>query len=127
MVERVLPLKPTAAWLESFSKEEHAAWVGRAANLALLAAEPAPAPAGRTRRSTTSSGSGSGCASFEAVKEAWPERARAELGGDGVSAGTVHGLPLTADVLRCEHWTPAVLERRQRVLLDLAADCWRLR
>lgn len=100
-VEHVLPQKPTPAWLEEFTAEEHVAWVGRGANLALLAGNK---------------NSGASNRDFAAKKEAY--RSKHMIGACNI--------PLTDDILRCERWTPAVLEERQREFLDRATACWRL-
>lgn len=75
--------------------------MGRAANLALLAGE---------------AGGAASSQDFRAKKYAY--LTHSTVGG--------HAIPLTDDVSSHERWTPAVLEARQRELLALAADCWRL-
>ncbi|KAL4433717.1 hypothetical protein ABPG75_000158 [Micractinium tetrahymenae] len=100
-VEHVLPQKPAAAWWDDFTAEEHAAWVGRLANLALLASKK---------------NSGAGNQDFQAKKAAYVEK---------LMVGSLN-IPLTDDIRICERWTPAVLQQRQRMLLDHATACWRL-
>jgi hypothetical protein len=75
--------------------------VGRGANLALLAGDK---------------NSGAGNKDFKAKKEAY--RGKHMVGACN--------LPLTDEIISCEDWTPAVLERRQLELLDRAMACWRL-
>lgn len=100
-MEHVLPQKPAAAWWDDFTEEEHAAWVGRLANLALLSGKK---------------NSGASNKDFQAKKQAYIDKHM---------VGSLN-IPLTDDIRVCERWTPAVLVERQRQLLDLAAACWRL-
>ncbi|KAL4433728.1 hypothetical protein ABPG75_000169 [Micractinium tetrahymenae] len=100
-VEHVLPQKPAAAWWDDFTAEEHAAWVGRLANLALLSG---------------GKNSGAGNKDFAAKKAAYQSKHM---------VGSLN-IPLTDDIRTCERWTLAVLQQRQRVLLDQATACWRL-
>lgn len=100
-VEHVLPQKPSAPWLEAFTPEEHAAWVSRGANLALLAGEK---------------NSSAGNKDFAAKKQAY--QSKHMIGACGI--------PLTDDILKCDRWSAAELERRQRDLLNWAAACWSL-
>lgn len=100
-MEHVLPQKPAAAWWEDFTEEQHAAWVGRLANLALLSGKK---NAGASNRD------------FRSKRAAYVDKH---------TVGALN-IPLTDDIRGCERWTPAVLKGRQRVLLDAATACWRL-
>ncbi|MYH56128.1 MAG: DUF262 domain-containing protein [Acidimicrobiia bacterium] len=101
-VEHVLPQNPMedSKWVKLFPDEdERYAWTHRLANLVLL-----------SRRKNASASNWD----FEQKKRAYFEH-------KGVSV-----FALTTQVLGESEWTPAVLERRQKNLVDLLAKEWRL-
>ena len=100
-IEHVLPQRPAGGseWTANFSQEERAKWTGRLANLVLL-----------SRRKNSSARNHD----FEYKKKVYFTR-------NGVSP-----FALTTQVLAEPKWTPAVLERRQRDLIDALKAEWRL-
>ena len=100
-IEHVLPQNPAGGseWTANFSQEERGKWTGKLANLVLL-----------SRRKNSSARNHD----FERKKKAYFTR-------NGVSP-----FALTTQVLAEPKWTPAVLERRQRNLIDALRTEWRL-
>ena len=101
-VEHVLPQNPGAdsEWMRWFPDEdERSAWTHRLANLVLLS---------RRKNSQASNWD------FDRKKREYFQR-------DEVST-----FPLTTQVLAEPEWTPSVLERRQKRLIDALAKEWRL-
>lgn len=100
-VEHVLPQSPAAdsAWTMEFTPLERSHWVHRLANLVLL-----------SKRKNSQAGN----LEFEVKKTkyfgktSWPP------------------FVLTGQVLDSPEWTPAVLGRRQEVLLTVLGELWRL-
>ena len=101
-VEHVLPQNPPAdsPWLTSFSPHERAEWTHRLANLVLL-----------TRRKNSAAGN----QPFEQKKTGY------FTGRLGTSPFAV-----TAQVLHETEWTPAVLARRQALVMQKLQALWRL-
>lgn len=101
-VEHVLPQKPAAGseWLKRFPEsEERAYWTHRLANLVLL-----------SRRKNTRASNWD----FQRKKTEYFQKMDAPT------------FPLTIQVVNESEWTPAVLERRQKELLDALKKEWRL-
>ena len=100
-IEHVLPQRPAGGseWTDNFSQEERAKWTGRLANLVLL-----------SRRKNSSARNHD----FEYKKKVYFTR------------NDVSPFALTTQVLAEPKWTPAVLERRQRDLIDALKTEWRL-
>ncbi|MGC3994523.1 MAG: DUF262 domain-containing HNH endonuclease family protein [Propionicimonas sp.] len=101
-VEHVLPQTPKtdSAWAREFSEDERTSWTHRLANLVLL---------NRAKNS-------------EAQRFDFGEKkTRYFTGPNGVAV-----FALTKGVLQEFEWTPQVLERRQRKLLDLLGSMWGL-
>lgn len=100
-IEHVLPQNPAGGseWTANFSQAERDKWTGKLANLVLL-----------SRRKNSSARNHD----FERKKKAYFTR-------NGVSP-----FALTTQVLAEPEWTPAVLERRQRNLIDALRTEWRL-
>ena len=99
-IEHVLPQRPAenSAWRGIFSEEERRMWTGKLANLVLL-----------SRRKNY----GAQNFDFDRKKEVY-------------FTPTVVPFALTTQVLKESEWTPAVLERRQRDLMDTLKQMWRL-
>lgn len=93
-VEHVLPqtIDPDSQWATNFTEEEAATWTHRLGNLLLL-----------NRRKNSSAGN----CDFDVKKE------RYFKSGKGVAV-----FALTTQVLGEPVWTPSVIERRQRVLVE---------
>jgi hypothetical protein len=101
-IEHVLPQNPAekSKWLEWFQDEEQQTyWTHRLANLVLLS----------WRKNTRASNW-----DFERKKMEYFQR-------DGVTP-----FALTSQVITVTKWTPAVLEQRQRELIDKLKVEWRL-
>ena len=101
-IEHVLPQNPAAdsEWLTSFKDDEgRAQWTHRLSNLVLLS----------FRKNTRASNFG-----FDRKKSEYFQR------------GGVTSFALTTQVLAESVWTPTVLERRQRDLIDVLKKEWRL-
>ena len=101
-VEHVLPQNPSAGseWLKRFPEsEERAYWTHRLANLVLL-----------SRRKNTRASNWD----FQRKKTEYFQKMDAPT------------FPLTIQVVNESEWTPAVLERRQKELLDALKREWRL-
>ena len=100
-IEHVLPQRPArdSEWAANFSQEERDEWTGRLANLVLL-----------SRRKN----SGARNYDFDRKKNVYFKK------------GGVSTFALTTGVLAESEWTPAVLERRQRRLIDALRTEWRL-
>ena len=100
-IEHVLPQNPArdSEWAANFSQEERDEWTGRLANLVLL-----------SRRKN----SGARNHDFDRKKNVYFKRGGASM------------FALTLGVLDESEWTPAVLERRQRRLIDALKTEWRL-
>lgn len=100
-IEHVLPQRPAgnSEWATNFSQEERDEWTGKLANLVLL-----------SRRKNSSARN----YDFDRKKNVYFNRR-------GVST-----FALTSEVLAESEWTPAVLERRQRRLIDALRTEWRL-
>ena len=102
-IEHVLPQNPSAdsEWMRNFPDEtERVRWTHSLANLVLLS---------RRKNSQASNWD------FQRKKEVY------FLPGSGISP-----FALTNEVAREPEWTPAVLERRQRELIDALKKEWRL-
>lgn len=102
-IEHVLPQNPAAGseWMRNFPDEtERVRWTHRLANLVVLS---------RRKNSQASNWD------FQRKKEVY------FLPSSGISP-----FALTIGVLKESEWTPAVLERRQRELLDALKKEWRL-
>lgn len=99
-IEHVLPQMPPpqSAWRTAFPDELHARWVHRLANLVLLAQH-------KNARA--------GTMDFARKKEAYFAR-------------SAPNFALTTQVMGAEEWTPETLERRQRRLVGVLANHWRL-
>lgn len=99
-IEHVLPQRPAedSAWRVIFSEEDRRMWTGKLANLVLL-----------SRRKNYSAQN----FDFDRKKEVY-------------FTPTVVSFALTMQVLKESEWTPAVLERRQRDLIDTLRKTWRL-
>lgn len=100
-IEHVLPQRPAgdSEWAANFSQEERDEWTGKLANLVLL-----------SRRKNSRARN----YDFDRKKNVYFQRR-------GVST-----FALTSGVLAESEWTPAVLERRQRRLIDALRTEWRL-
>ena len=100
-VEHVLPRNPApgSKWLSWFSDKEREFWTDRLANLVLL-----------SRRKNA-----------KAQNYDFDEKKNKYFGGKNVSTHAV-----TVQVINEEEWTPQVLERRQKALIDLLKKEWRL-
>ncbi len=101
-IEHVLPRNPerNSQWLRDFpDEEERAEWTDKLANLVLLS---------RTKNSRALNHE------FERKKREYFQR------------GGVVTFALTSQVLAEEEWTPAVLQRRQRELINALKKEWRL-
>ena len=100
-VEHVLPRNPkqSSEWLEEFSDEDRTEWTGKLANLVLL-----------SRRKNSQAQN----YEFERKKSAYFQR-----------RGTTT-FALTTQVINESKWTPKVLERRQKCLIDALKKEWRL-
>ncbi|WP_328614416.1 DUF262 domain-containing HNH endonuclease family protein [Amycolatopsis sp. NBC_00355] len=100
-VEHVLPQSPAAdsTWTTEFTPRERLYWVHRLANLVLL-----------SRRKNSQAGN----LEFEVKKTKYFEKT------------SWPPFVLTGQVLDSPEWTPAVLERRQEVLLTVLGELWRL-
>ncbi len=101
-VEHVLPRNPkgSSQWLIDFpDEEEREEWTDRLANLVLLS---------RTKNSRALNHD------FERKKREYFQR------------GSVVTFALTSQVLAEDKWTPGVLHRRQRALIDVLKKAWRL-
>ncbi|PSC74412.1 60S ribosomal L30 [Micractinium conductrix] len=101
-VEHVLPqtMREGSAWAGQYSKDAHAAWVDKAANLVLLSGE----------RNT------------KASNKDFQEKKATYFGKKAMHGAT--NIPLTDEVVHCPTWTIADLEGRQARMLDLAKNCW---
>ena len=99
-IEHVLPQSPSADWLRLFpDEEERARWTHRLANLVVLS---------RRKNARASNWD------FQRKKQEYFLR-----------NGTTP-FALTTQVVAQDEWTPAVLERRQKWLLDTLKKEWRL-
>ncbi|RSD23870.1 DUF262 domain-containing protein [Amycolatopsis eburnea] len=100
-VEHVLPQSPAAGsvWTSAFTSQERAYWVHRLANLVLLS----------KRKNSQASN-----LEFEVKKTKYFEKT------------SWPPFVLTSQVLATDGWTPAVLEERQKTLLKVLGDLWRL-
>ena len=100
-IEHVLPQRPArdSEWTTNFSQEERNEWTGKLANLVLL-----------SRRKN----SGARNYGFDRKKNVYFKK------------GGVSTFALTTEVLAESEWTPAVLERRQRRLINELRTEWRL-
>ncbi|MXX24908.1 MAG: DUF262 domain-containing protein [Caldilineaceae bacterium SB0668_bin_21] len=101
-IEHVLPRNPerNSQWLRDFpDEEEREEWTDRLANLVLLS---------RTKNSRAQNHD------FERKKREYFQR------------GGVVTFALTSQVLAEEEWTPAVLQRRRRELINVLKKEWRL-
>lgn len=133
----MLPQKAEAGseWAALFSPEQQAHWVHRLANLALLSGKK---------------NSAAGAMPFRQKKERYLGVAvgytnlpltdsilrQGEAGWGAGRLGQFYGLrqqtlPTAIDCARhscrcAEAWTPAVLEQRQKTVLDMARSCWQL-
>ncbi len=101
-VEHVLPQnpRPGSQWRRDFTDEQRRTWTHRLANLVLL---------NRTKNSQAQN------YDFDVKKSKY------FTGGQGVAI-----FALTSQVLQQATWTPAVLEERQRHLLDVLVKEWEL-
>jgi len=101
-IEHVLPqtMEQDGAWAVSFSDEQQQKWVHRLANLVLL-----------TRRKNSQASN----YDFGKKKSLY-----------FVGAGGTSPFPLTTQVLAEPEWTLDVLERRQKELVAVLAELWRL-
>lgn len=102
-VEHILPrnMKAGGSYSRHFSEEEHARWVNRLANLALISK-------GKNSEASNSE--------FEIKKAAYS-------GGKGKG---VAATPLTVSALRENEWTPIVLERLQAERMLILENHWKL-
>jgi hypothetical protein len=103
-VEHVLPQSPpaTGQWVAWFANpEQRAKWVGRLANLVLL---------GRRKNSEAQN------YEFNAKKEKYFSSPKTK----------VAPFALTTEVLKELEWTPSVLEARQKRLLGVLHNAWRI-
>ena len=100
-VEHVLPRNPAkgSPWLADFSDDDREEWTHRLANLVLL-----------TQRKNSSAGR----KPFGTKKTTY------------FNKGKVSDFPLTVEVLAASKWTPKVLKKRQKRLLKLFQNQWRL-
>lgn len=100
-IEHVLPQRPAedSDWGNIFSEEERSMWTGKLANLVLLSYR-------KNYRAQNFD--------FERKKKVY------------FNQGEVVTFALTMQVLNESEWTPAVLERRQRDLIDRLKKEWRL-
>lgn len=100
-IEHVLPRNPAqgSEWETNFSEDERREWTGKLANLVLL-----------SRRKN----SGASNYDFELKKQKY------------FQSGDVATFALTSQVLAESEWTPAVLERRQEILIGRMKKVWRL-
>lgn len=101
-VEHVLPQSPRldSQWRRDFADEQRRTWTHRLANLVLL---------NRTKNSQAQN------YDFDVKKSKY------FTGGQGVAI-----FALTSQVLQQATWTPEVLEKRQRELLDVLVKEWQL-
>ncbi|MDI9588915.1 MAG: DUF262 domain-containing HNH endonuclease family protein [Acidobacteriota bacterium] len=101
-VEHVLPqtIDPDSQWASNFTEEEAATWTHRLGNLLLL-----------NRRKNSSAGN----YDFDVKKEKYFKS------GKGVAV-----FALTTQVLGEPEWTPSVIERRQKALLEILIKEWQL-
>lgn len=101
-VEHVLPQTPSpeSQWCKDFSEEERETWTHRLGNLLLL-----------NRRANSRARN----YDFELKKEKY------FTSREGISA-----FALTTQVIREPEWTPQVVERRQKALVDRLAEEWNL-
>ena len=144
-VEHVLPqtMREGSAWAGQYSKDAHAAWVDKAANLVLLsgapqgilrrqahaAVLPRAAPVAprcpQTRTCTALPGRLSRVAgerNTKASNKDFQEKKATYFGKKAMHGAT--NIPLTDEVVHCPTWTIADLEGRQARMLDLAKNCW---
>ena len=100
-IEHVLPQNPAqgSEWETNFSEDDRSEWTGKLANLVLLS---------RRKNSEASN------YDFELKKQKYFQR------------GNVTPFALTSQVLVESEWTPAVLKRRQKDLIDRMTKVWRL-
>lgn len=101
-VEHVLPrnVPQDSAWLENFPNPEYRKrWVDRLGNLALL---------NRSINETA------GNLDFDRKKEEY------------FPLNESTPFAITTQIMREQEWTPAVIERRQKMLLDIACKIWRI-
>lgn len=98
-VEHVLPQTPSSTWFKSFSQKQRDLWTDRLANLVLL-----------SRRKNSSAQN----YSFYRKKIKYFQE------------GGVATFALTTQVVSETEWTPKVLERRQKNLIDALRKEWRL-
>ena len=100
-VEHVLPQTPSSdsQWMTAFTEQQRSNWTHKLANLVLLS---------RRKNSRASNWD------FDRKKNEYFFR-------DGVSM-----FALTTQVIGEPEWTPAILERRQKALLEALVDEWRL-
>lgn len=101
-VEHVLPQGPdeSSEWVKLFTEDQRTTWTHRLGNLVLL-----------TRRKNSSA------QNFDFEKK----KSKYFAGPDGASP-----FLLTMDVLQTPTWTPAVVEARQRQVLDTLENLWDL-
>ena len=100
-IEHVLPQHPDAAseWMTNFSEDERREWTGKLANLVLL-----------SRRKNS-----------QAQNYDFERKKREYFQKNGVTP-----FALTTQVVNESEWTPDVLGRRQRELMDTLKNEWRL-
>jgi Protein of unknown function (DUF1524) len=101
-VEHVLPQNPDpqSLWVADFMEDERENWTHRLANLVLL---------NRAKNSEAQN--------YDFTKK----KAKYFTGKNGVAA-----FALTSQVLNQQHWTPALLESRQKELLSRLSNAWEL-
>ena len=100
-IEHVLPQNPRSGskWRKSFTEDERTDWTNRLANLVLLS----------HRKNSRAQNY-----DFDEKKEVYFKK------------GGMPTFPLTLQVLNENEWTPEVLKRRQRRLLNILKKEWRL-
>jgi len=100
-IEHVLPQNPRSGseWCKDFTEDERAYWTNRLANLVLLS----------HRKNSRAQNY-----DFDKKKEVYFKK------------GGMPTFPLTLQVLNENEWTPEILERRQKSLLNILKGEWRL-
>ena len=101
-IEHVLPQNPRSGskWCDNFTEDERTKWTNRLANLVLLS----------HRKNSRAQNY-----DFDKKQEVYFKK------------GGMPTFPLTLQVLNEDEWTPEILERRQKNLLNILKREWRLR
>lgn len=100
-IEHVLPQTPRSGseWCDNFTEDERTKWTNRLANLVLLS----------HRKNSRAQNY-----DFDKKKEVYFKK------------GGIPTFPLTLQVLNEDEWTPEILKRRQKSLLNILKRVWRL-